>query len=97
MAIRVPIHTHMIISEQQVRLVLEYLHTKKQPMAARDLPEGEGVTDDLVERIKREIAGAPETSDERVAMGREFVASHSVTSAEVAEKMIGRMISDSLR
>jgi hypothetical protein len=93
----VPIHTHMIISEQQVQLVLEYLHTQKQPMASNDLPGVDGVTDDLMERIKRELADAPETSDARVAMGREFVASHSVTSDEVAEKMIGRMISDSIR
>jgi hypothetical protein len=87
----------MIISEQQVRLVLEYLHTTQPPMAAKDLSGVDTVTDDLVERIKRELAGVPETSDTRVAMGREYVASQSVTSDEVAEKMIGRMISDSMR
>jgi hypothetical protein len=92
-----PIHTHMIISEQQVQLVLEYLHTKHQPIVPRDLSGADGVSEDLVDRIKREIALAPETRGDRVAMGRELIASGSVSSDEVAAKMIGRIISDSMR
>ena len=92
-----PIHTHMIISEQQVQLVLEYLHTEHQPIVPRDLSGADGVSEDLVDRIKREIALAPETRGDRVAMGRELIASGSVSSDEVAAKMIGRIISDSMR
>ena len=92
-----PIHTHMIISEEQVRLVLEYLQTKHQPIVPHDLSGADGVTEELVDRVKREIALAPDTSGDRVAMGRAFIASGSVSSDEVAAKMIGRMISDSMR
>jgi hypothetical protein len=35
--------------------------------------------------------------DDRVATGRELVASHEVNSDEIAAKMIGRIISDSMR
>lgn len=86
----------MIISEEQVQLVLDYLHTQDMPAQKRDL-DGSGVSDELMERVKREIALAPDTRDERVAMGRELIASQTVSSDEVAAKMIGRIISDSLR
>jgi hypothetical protein len=93
----VPILSHMIISEQQVQLVLEYLHTKHQPIAPHDHSEADGATEDLVDRVRRQLADVPDTRVERVAHGREFIASHSVTSDEVAAKMIGRIISDSMR
>lgn len=86
----------MIISEEQVQLALDYLHTHHEPTQQQRLGNG-GVSDELVERIKREIAAAPETRDDRVAMGRALIASKAVTPDEVAAKMIGRMISDSLR
>lgn len=92
-----PIQSHMIISEQQVQLVLEYLHTKHQPIQPQDLSGTPGVNEDLVDRVRLEISRAPETRGDRVAMGREFVASRSVSSDEVAAKMIGRIISDSMR
>jgi len=91
-----PIHTHMIISEQQVQLVLDYLHTQNVPTRKRAFADA-GVSDEFVERIKREIALAPDTRDDRVAMGRELIASQAVSSDDVAAKMIGRIISDSLR
>lgn len=92
-----PIYNHMIISEEQVQLVLEYLHTKNQPIAPHDLSEANGVTEELMDRVKRELASVPETRDDRVAHGRDFIASRSVTSDQVAAKMIGRIISDSMR
>ena len=87
----------MIISEEQVQLVLEYLHTQSMPTEPLHLTSADDVTDDLLERVKRKIALAPDTSDDRLAMGRELMASHAVSSDQVAAKMIGRMISDSLR
>ena len=86
----------MIISEEQVQLALDYLHTHNEPVSKQHLGSG-GVSDELVERVKREIAAAPETRDDRVAMGRALIASQAVSSDEVAAKMIGRIISDSLR
>jgi hypothetical protein len=86
----------MIISEEQVQLVLEYLHTHNTSTRPLHLDQGDA-TEDLMDRVKREIALAPETRVDRVAMGREFIASQAVSSDQVAAKMIGRMISDSMR
>jgi hypothetical protein len=85
----------MIISEQQVQRVLEYLHSNEGPVAGHVAVDH--VSPELVERVRVELARFPEMRDDRVALGREFVASHEVTSDEVAAKMIGRIISDSMR
>jgi hypothetical protein len=86
----------MIISEQQVQRVLEYLHSNEGPVAGH-VAVDHNVSPELVERVRVELARFPEMRDDRVALGREFVASHEVTSDEVAAKMIGRIISDSMR
>jgi hypothetical protein len=84
----------MIISEQQVQRVLEYLHSHDGPVAER-VAIDHNVSPELMERVRVELF--PEMRDDRVALGRELVASHEVTSDEVAAKMIGRIISDSMR
>jgi ribosome maturation protein Sdo1 len=89
--------THpMIISEQQVQRVLEYLHSHDGLVAER-VAMDHNVSPELVERIRVELERFPEMRDDRVAIGRELVASHEVNSDEVAAKMIGRIISDSMR
>jgi hypothetical protein len=89
--------THpMIISEQQVQRVLEYLHSHDGPVAER-VAIDHNVSPELVERIRVELERFPDMRDDRVAIGRELVASHEVNSDEVAAKMIGRIISDSMR
>jgi hypothetical protein len=86
----------MIISEQQVQRVLEYLHSHDGAVAER-VAMDHNVSPDLMERVRTELARFPEMRDDRVAMGRELVASREVTSDKVAAKMIGRIISDSMR
>jgi hypothetical protein len=86
----------MIISEQQVQRVLEYLHKHDGPVSARAAVD-HNVSPELLERVRVELERFPEMRDDRVAMGREHVASHDVSADEVAAKMIGRIISDSMR
>jgi hypothetical protein len=87
----------MIISEEQVRRALAYLQSENGSSATPCAHPVDGVTADLVERVRRELAASPDTRDERVAMGRDMIASSDISSEDVARKMIGRIISDSLR
>lgn len=87
----------MIISEEQVRLALEYLHTTDPDIDRRIIDPSGGVTPELVERIKTQLEGMPETRLDRVAEARELIAGTSPSSSDVAAKMIGRIISDSIR
>lgn len=87
----------MIISDHQVRLVRDYLHKQSVSASEPTTVPSAGVTPDFMERVRREIALAPETRDDRVAEARELIASHGMSSDEVAAKMIGRILSDSIR
>jgi hypothetical protein len=87
----------MIISDKQVELVRDYLHTQlESPSTPATVPSA-GVSPDLMARVRREIALAPETRDDRVAEARELIASQGMSSDDVAAKMIGRILSDSIR
>jgi hypothetical protein len=86
----------MIISDQQVQRVLEYLHTSDGSVSTR-VATGRDVSPEFVERVRVELARCPEMRDDRGATGRELVASHDVSSDAVAAKMVGRIISDSMR
>ena len=88
---------NMIISEEQVQRVLAYLHTQNEPVLSGAEHFAEAADGDLVERVRHELERFPETRGDRVAMGRELIATHAVSSDEVAAKMIGRIISDSMR
>jgi hypothetical protein len=88
---------HMIISEKQVSLVRDYLHTQIAPASQPTTAPSAVVTPDFMDRVRREIALAPETRDDRVAEARELIAGQGMSSDEVAEKMIGRILSDSIR
>jgi hypothetical protein len=88
---------HMIISDQQVRLVRDYLHTQNASASEPTIVPPAGVTPDLMDRVRREIALAPETRLDRVAEARELIAGDGMSSDEVATKMIGRILSDSIR
>ncbi|MFA5845075.1 MAG: hypothetical protein WC971_09640 [Coriobacteriia bacterium] len=88
----------MIISDEQVRLALEYLQSPRvaspgDPGRAAD----SGVTPELVERVKSALESMPETRGDRVAEARAVLESSGFASHDVAVKMIGRIISDSIR
>jgi hypothetical protein len=87
----------MIISDQQVQLVLDYLHTQNASASESAILPPAGVSQDLMDRVRREIALAPETRLDRVAEARALIAGEGMSSDEVATKMIGRILSDSIR
>lgn len=84
----------MKISDEQVRRAVEYLQTT-------DLSEErlvlQGVSPDIVDRARAVIAGTPEVRADRLNSAREMLDGPGPSSSEVAEKMIGRIISDSIR
>lgn len=92
------IQEDMIISEEQVRLAVEYLQTSEGGhTAAIGLSASEAISSELMLKVQAVCAQLPETRDERVEHARDMVAGTHPSSSEVAEKMIGRIISDSLR
>lgn len=88
----------MIISEEQVRRAVEYLHTSEgDRVADRDHVSSQTVSPELLEKVQAVCAELPDTRDERVEHAKGMIEGHQLSSSEVAEKMIGRIISDSLR
>ena len=88
----------MIISEEQVRLAVEYLQTTERGDAQHVTGCGsEPVSPELLEKIRLSLEGTPDLRDDRVAHGRMLLGGHEPSGSEVAEKMIGRIISDSIR
>lgn len=88
----------MIISEEQVRLAVEYLQTSDgEDIATIDRARAGSVSPELMQKVLAMCATLPDTRDERVEHARGIVAGDQLSGSEVAEKMIGRIISDSLR
>jgi hypothetical protein len=86
----------MIISDQQVRLACEYLHNNSDH-AAVDCHPHAGASPELIERVRLSLARVPETRHDRVEEARAMMATEAPSSAVIAQKMIGRIISDSIR
>ncbi len=90
----------MIISEEQVRRAVEYLQTTERGDAQTGAGSrfgDEPVPPELLEKIRRSVEGTPDLRDDRVAHGRALLGGHEPSGSQVAEKMIGRIISDSIR
>jgi hypothetical protein len=84
----------MIISDKQVRLAVDYLLT-------HDTDQEDGVrcevSEQLLHRVRETLEALPETRDERVSEAWERLNADPPSADEVAAKIIGRAISDSLR
>lgn len=88
----------MIISDEQVRRAVEYLQTTERDGAHGHDGHGmESVSAELLEKVRLSLASTPDMRDDRVEHARELLSGRHLSSAEVAEKMIGRIISDSIR
>jgi hypothetical protein len=83
----------MIISEEQARLAAQYLQGSN-PMGAHRHAE---VSPELMARVVAAVDRCPECRAERVEQAITDMGAGSPGSREVAEKMISRIISDSLR
>jgi hypothetical protein len=86
----------MIISDEQVQKALEYLQKPKGTQPALATPDSADASE-LVDRARDVVASTPEVRDDRVEHAREALAEGEPSSTDVAEKMIGRIISDSIR
>lgn len=85
----------MIISDEQVRLALEYLQTPEAAIVAQVDPS-RGIPAELVERVRARLQESPDVRFDRVAEARRAIEA-GVSNEEVAGKMIGRIISDAIR
>jgi hypothetical protein len=87
----------MIISDEQVRLALRDLHNTDSSGEASPAVVLADVPAELVRRVADSLAEMPEMRPDRVARARADLAEGRFTAQEVAGKIIGRVISDSLR
>jgi hypothetical protein len=85
----------MIISDQQAELALRYLRHQQTLERERRASARAAVSPEFLEQVKDLIAALPDTRDDRMVAAWE-VLDGDVTSSAVAEKMIGRLISDEL-
>jgi hypothetical protein len=86
----------MIISERQAELALQHLRRQQTQERVRRASARAAVSPEFLELVKDRIAAMPKTRDDRV-LAAWGVLDGEVTSNAVAEKMIGRLISDELR
>jgi ABC-type arginine transport system ATPase subunit len=85
----------MMISDKQARLALDYLKTHQSRQRQVRLLDDAQVSPEFMAQVKARISQLPDTRDDRVIAAWE-VMSGQVTAQDVADKMIGRLISDEL-
>jgi hypothetical protein len=83
----------MIISDRQAELALSYLRQQQTIERVRRATTRAAVSPEFLELVKDRIASLPDTRDERIVAAWE-VLDGDISSAAVADKMIGRLISD---
>lgn len=87
----------MIISDEQVQRVVEYLHTLEEYGARRQADLSAAPASEFVDHVVEMLQGTPDVRQDRVAEAREMLCGHMPDSDVVAGKLIGRVLSDSLR
>ena len=88
----------MIISTEQVRGALVFLKAsalldEEQDRVSREVD----VTPEFLERVAADLRTGPDIRVDRLEAAREHLSAGGVSSGDVAEKIIGRLVSDSLR
>ncbi|TLM77511.1 MAG: flagellar biosynthesis anti-sigma factor FlgM [Actinobacteria bacterium] len=84
----------MIISDEQARLAAEYLRTGHGSDARS--ASSRTVSGDLLARVRESVDELPDVRADRVAQAKAALADQP-SPEEVAGKLIGRVVSDSLR
>ncbi len=87
----------MIISDEQVRLACEYLQHTNSDTESGERHAHATESPEFLEKVKLSLSRLPETRHERVEEARALMASEGPSSDVIAQKMIGRIISDSIR
>ncbi len=88
----------MIISDEQAKRAVEYLRSSRggtSPQATSDTISDP--PDELIEKVRHAIAETPETREDRVREATRHLSESGFSGTEVADKMIARIVSDSLR
>lgn len=86
----------MMISDEQVRLAVEYLRTSDAYSVT--LPAtSDPAAKELVGRVVESLRTLPDIRDDRVAHARMLIEEDLPTSDELATKLIGRVLSDAVR
>jgi hypothetical protein len=84
----------MIISDEQVERVLEYMRSGR---TEAERASSRAVSDDLSARIHDSLAAIPDVRSDRVEQARMHLDGTGLSAQEVADKMIARVVSDSIR
>jgi hypothetical protein len=88
----------MIISSQQALLALRILaHDEHGGLSVRHDGSGSPVPPELLHRVNRVLSELPETRVDRVEKALADIAGGGYPSQQVADKIIARVISDTLR
>jgi hypothetical protein len=87
----------MIISDEQVQLALRDLHKMDCSGGSSRGTAGLGCPPELLRRVADSVALMPELRSDRVERARAYMAENRFSAQDVASKIIGRVISDSLR
>jgi hypothetical protein len=86
----------MMISEEQVRRAVDYLRTSGEyTEPAERVADPEAI--ELVDRVVEALRGLPDVRDDRVEHARLLLRDALPSSDELASKLIGRVLSDSIR
>ena len=86
----------MMISDEQVRRAVEYLRNSDEYDVAPRVPNDPSNIE-MVDRVVEVLRDVPDVRDDRVAHARSMVQAALPPSDELATKLIGRVISDSIR
>lgn len=86
----------MMISEEQVRRAIEYLRNSDE-YAEPQHPANDAASAELVGKVVEALEELPDVRAERVAHARLLMEEPLPPSDELAAKLIGRVLSDSVR
>lgn len=87
----------MMISNEQVRLAVEYLRTSDEYERSATESSSAPATTEFVERVVDSVRELPDVREDRVAHARLLAEDGLPSSDELATKLIGRLVSDAVR
>jgi hypothetical protein len=85
----------MMISDRQAQLALDHLRRTRVARRVRQAGDRADITPELLDRIVAAVMEAPDLRKDRLDAACEIVEGR-VPAMRMAEKMIGRLISDEL-
>ena len=85
-----------MISDEQVRRAVEYLRTSDEYHTAAEI-DTDPAAIALVDRVVEALREIPDVREDRVAHARVLMGDTLPTAEELASKLIGRVVSDSIR